>query len=202
MNNDDLNKLILFHKRVDELRHNAGFFKRMSLKSRYDFETGVERVTFEGPDKTAIQSMIVDFRVFILNDEPVNFFHIRNIIEKNVKDDKIISKERNAFESWKKVNADRDINVGGFNCRFERQEFSPSREQIIDWYLNGKYFHIDGEKRQQLEKYDDMKMPSTLILIAFIDSIRKLTTILFEFDDEVIAEILKHQDENRIASFT
>ena len=188
MNDEQSKKLKLFHERVVRLKQNTDFFVNLSLNFKWDREEGTT-VTFKGPDPKTIKSLLLDFRPFIAQKEPVNFNHVANLIEKNVSDSKIIETLREIRQAWCGLLQKKEVkHFSGFKLVVNNEQLLS--EKNIDLWINGEYFHLDDQKRQFLENLKHSPMISFSFYL-FLDSIQRLSIALFWLDDEVINKVLK-----------
>lgn len=189
MKAETIEKLKLFGKRVERLKENKDFFKNVTLK--LNFEQGVgSRTALEGPDQKTIKATLVDFRPLTLNDEPVSFNHICNLIEKEVDDEKIKEKAREAREVWNKLLQRKhgDMAIGGLKMQVDSKVIL-SEENFNIW-MNTDYFHLGNDAERELLKRMEQTPFGQLSHFAFIDLIQRLSGILFWFDKQVVTPAL------------
>jgi len=65
-------KLGRFSKRIKRLRENKNFFTNLTVKLNFTANENARTAT-TGPDLKTIKATRVDFRPFVLNDEPISF---------------------------------------------------------------------------------------------------------------------------------
>ena len=188
MNDQQIKKLKLFHERVERLKQNSDFFVNLSLNLKYDRDKGKGvDVIFKGPDHKTIKSLLLDFRPFIANNEPVNFNHISNLIERHISDRVLIATLRDIKNAWSTLMQKKDAKpIGGLILKLDNVELLS--EKNIDLWINGEYFHLDQDKRQVLKKY---VLIQPFAFFVFLDVVQRLCMALFWLDEEVVSEILK-----------
>lgn len=182
------NKLILFHEKVKELRENGDFFVNLSTTINYK-EGETMHTQFTGPDKKTFKAFIGDFRIFILNDEPVNFNYISNAIFKSTSDDKIKQNIIKAREAWSKLlERKKGFSFNGVKLVVDEQVLTS--EKILDVWFNADRFHLkDSEKRDFFERITKGPI-GQISYIVLIDVLQRLSQVLFWFDKNVIEPAL------------
>lgn len=182
-------KLKLFSKRVERLRENKDFFKNVTLKLNFEQGAG-SRTALEGPDPKTIKATLVDFRPFTLNDEPANFNHICNLVEKEVGSEEIKRQAREAREIWNKLLQRKhgDTAIGGLKMQIDSKVIL-SEENFNIW-MNTDYFHLGNDTERELLKRMEKTPFGQLSHFAFIDLIQRLSGILFWFDKQVVTPAL------------
>jgi hypothetical protein len=186
MGNAQTREIKLFHERIERLKLNSDFFVSINFKLSYKDGLG-EKTALSGPDLKTIKAFVLDFRPFIANDEPVNFFKVCNIIEKSKTDVDLIKKLREARDAWSKLLEKKErIPMGGLRLKIDSEDLLS--EKNLNLWINGEYFHLDEEKKMFLEKIQGT--PFELVSkFVFIDLLQRLSGVLFWFDKEVISKL-------------
>jgi hypothetical protein len=188
-----IKKLKLFHKRILQLKENDGFLinTRVNLKSSKENGSTAEYV---GPDKKTVKAFLVDFRPFVLNDEPVNFDHISNIIIKSISSGSIKEETLKTKKVWNEI-LDRKDNspTRGMSLQIDGKTLLSNKN--LDLWLNANFFHTD-EKKQELLTYINNNQLGQISYFLFISLVQDLTQLLFWFDNNVIKPILGDKDES------
>ncbi|MDD4938127.1 MAG: hypothetical protein PHX34_03925 [Candidatus Shapirobacteria bacterium] len=188
-----IKKLKLFHKRILQLKENDGFLinTRVNLKSSKENGSTAEYV---GPDKKTVKAFLVDFRPFVLNDEPVNFDHISNIIIKSISSGSIKEETLKTKKVWNEI-LDRKDNspTRGMSLQIDGKTLLSNKN--LDLWLNANFFHTD-EKKQELLTYINNNPLGQISYFLFISLVQDLTQLLFWFDNNVIKPILGDKDES------
>jgi len=98
-------KLRAFQRQVNRLRRGSIAQKYFYSKITIDLDSRTGQITasYSGYEPEAFQSQLPIFRQFILQGEPVNFYHICNIIEKECGRSELRSWERHARLKWKQI---------------------------------------------------------------------------------------------------
>ncbi|GEM_PF-3661947 len=160
LTDEENNCIRLFLKRANELR------ERRVIKDKFpgfslSFKHENEELKFEEnfPDEEDFRSLLLDLRTFVLNDEPNSFYHICNILYKKSNDEQfkegvslVRSKFRQALDQSSMI----------FKCN--GVELNP--EDILNYWLNGHYFHSDPEKEKQFKQMENV-MPFLKYLLLF-----------------------------------
>lgn len=189
MKKETAEKLKLFSKRVERLMENEDFFKNVTLNLSFEKGAGA-RTALQGPDPKTIKATLVDFRPFTLNDEPANFNHICNLIEKEVDDEDLRKKAREARDVWNKLfqRKQGDAVIGGLKMQLDSKVIL-SEENFNIW-MNTDYFHLGDDNERELLKRMEQTPFGQLSHFVFIDLIQRLSGILFWFDKQVIIPAL------------
>ena len=193
MNKETVEKLKLFNKRVERLRENEDFFNDFSMKMSFEKGIGV-RTALQGPGPATIKAALVDFRPFTLNDEPANFNHICNLIEKEVDNEDLKKNVREARDVWNKLfqRKQGDMAIGGLKMEVDSKVLL-SEENFNIW-MNTDYFHLGNESERELLSRMEQTPFGKLSHFAFIDLVQRLSGILFWFDKQVVVpELAKHE---------
>lgn len=196
MKKETVEKLKLFNKRVERLRENESFFKDLTLQLSFEKATGV-RTVFQGPDPKTIKAALVDFRPLTLNDEPANFNRICNLIEKEVDDQDLRKKAREARDVWNKLfqRKQGDAAIGGLKIQLDSKVIL-SEENFNIW-MNTDYFHLGDDNERELMKRMGQTPFGQLSHFVFIDLVRRLSGILFWFNTQVVVPALMTPIEGR-----
>lgn len=191
----DKQQLELYVKRVRELVE-CRVIKEGKFNYRFkfsaNFETDLAEVTHEMPDEDDLRSVLLTFRLFIANKEPIYFHKIRNVAYKLLRTD--LSEQRTFLEEykryWNTVMSNNDVQTVGSDKEL-------TSEDILKIYINGKYFHNVLEYQQELERFEESRV--RLDKMSFFITIIDLTKVIFnlggfvekglaenwfEFDDE------------------
>jgi len=169
-------KLSLFHERVGKLRENSDFFTNMRVGIGYKKGEGI-KTTFTGPDPKTIKAFILDFRPFVLNDEPVNFDYISNIAYQLAVDVKTKENVVKAKKTWSDLlERKKEIPVGGLRLEIDGKKIL-SQENLNIW-INGDYAHLDSDKRQTLSQIRANPM-GEISQFVFVDLLQRLSALLF-----------------------
>lgn len=185
--------LKLFHKRILQLKENDGFLINTRVNLKYSKENG-SMAEYVGPDKKTVKAFLVDFRPFVLNDEPVNFDHISNIIIKSISSGSIKEETLKTKKVWNEI-LDRKENspTRGMSLQIDGKTLLSNKN--LDLWLNANFFHTD-EKKQELLTYINNNPLGQISYFLFISLVQDLTQLLFWFDNNVIKPILGDKDES------
>lgn len=180
-------KLDLFHKRIQQLKSNSDFFVSSRVDIKYDKGKGIHTV-FKGPDIKTVKVFLLDFRPFILNDEPVNFDYISNMAYQLTSDTATKKNIAKSKKTWSDLlERKRETSVGGLRLQIDGQKLLS--QENLDMWLNAEFFHLDDDKRDLMERISSNPM-GQLSYFIFIDLLQRLSELLFWFDKNVI-EVLQ-----------
>jgi hypothetical protein len=194
MEPETIKKLNLFHKRIGRLKENTDFFQSVTLNLNFEQGSG-SRVALKGPDAKTIKATLVDFRPFTLNDEPVSFNHICNLVEKSVDELELKNKVREARDVWGKLlqRKQGSPSIGGMKMQIDSTELLS--EENFEIWMNTDYFHIGDDKERNLLERMEQTPFGQLSHFAFIDLVQRMCGILFWFDKQVIDPLINQSHE-------
>ncbi len=186
-------KLILFHKRIERLKLNKDFFVSSRVNINYEKDRGTY-TSFKGPDTKTVKAFLLDFRPFVLNDEPINFDHISNLVYKTSPDNKVKENTAKAKDGWNKLlERKKSSPVGGLRLQIDGKQLLS--QENLDMWLNADYFHLDENKRDLMTRISSNPM-GQISYFVFVDLLQRLSQMLFWFDNKVINPILgKHKSK-------
>lgn len=180
-------QLDLFHNRLERLRGNTDFFVSSCVNIKYEKGNGIHTV-FKGPDIKTVKAFLLDFRPFILNDEPVNFDYISNTAYQLASD---ITTRENIAKSKKTwgdlLERRRETSIGGLRLQIDGQKLLS--QENLDMWLNAEFFHLDDEKRDLMERISSNPM-GQLSYFVFVDLLQRLSELLFWFDKNAVEVLL------------
>lgn len=177
------NKLNLFHTRLQQLKLNNDFFVSSRVDIKYNKGNGIYTV-FKGPDVKTVKAFLLDFRPFILNDEPVNFDHISNMAYQLALDATAKKNIDKAKKTWGDIlERKKDNPVAGLQLQIDGQKLLSQKN--LDMWLYGEFFHLDDHKRDLMIRISSSPM-GQLSYFIFIDLLQRLSELLFWFDKNVI----------------
>lgn len=153
----------LFVERADELGRTA-IVRKSGLDAGFNlhFDQTGGRYSFRQPDEEHLRSFLLTFRQFVMNDEPVFIRRILALAHQHIQSDELRARATENAQIWKRI-----LKSCGFNLVIRDQQITP--EYALDLYINGQYFHNDGRKRAELQRF---QMPENLLVksqfIAFL----------------------------------
>jgi hypothetical protein len=113
-------------------------------------------------DEENLRSFLTIFRQFMMNDERTYLFRIHNQCHQYVRSDQLkdwLAESRRDFS-----NSLRKTELG--SVVVDGKELVP--EQVMDWWINGYYFHSDTNKWKELQKLESMGMAvSKAVFLGF-----------------------------------
>jgi hypothetical protein len=182
----EIDSLQLFVVKANELLGRRMFTEGMpELEINTTVELGKEiTVETKFPDEEDFRSALLAIRFFYMNDEPTCFFKVCNILRKTLIDNDL-KNQVDQVRSCYKCNFDQvAINGTGNN--------KVTNEKLIDLYLNGRYFHSDSKKSQELECLEN-SVPHGHIEFELRDALLNAAECIF---------IMKHIIEESLVSVT
>jgi len=183
ISNETIKKLKLFNDRITRLRENRDFFVNISVNLNFEKGKGI-KLTVKGPDSKTTKAYLLDFRPFIANNEPVNFNHICNLIERESVNNSIKQKARKGRDAWNKLLERKEIQpIGGMRLQIDSRKLL-SEDNLKMWF-NSDYFHLNGEGRELLQRLQSTPF-GAISHFALLDLLQRLGGILFWFDKNVI----------------
>jgi len=181
--------LKLFRYQVEKIKSNKDFFTNLHWNLNFSQSKGIKS-EFKRPDDKSIKAIVMDFRPFLLEDEPINFYKICNLIYCNISNLKLKDKVKEIRKAWSILLERKKGNTGsGLRLKFGPKDIL-SEENLNTW-LNGEYFHLDKDKRKILEQMNLMPPFRDLSLFQFIDLLQSLSLLIFHLDKEVVEKIIK-----------
>jgi hypothetical protein len=169
---DPANSFRKFVERVDELSSlrvvQSGM--RWSLNITYETATGVMRQRIDGPDEEDLRSLLLTFRHFISEDEPVFVARVLNECIAALTDSEVRQMVEEARTVWHRL-----IKSGPLDLSIDGVRYTP--ERCLDYWLNGHYFHSDEEKATTLETLSRNR-DDVLVRWQFLDCLASLTGLI------------------------
>ena len=139
-------QLELFNARVEELRNSRlirkGFNPAITIS--WDRMQGL-RFQSEEPDEEDLRSFLLTFRQFISEGEPVFLNRICNLCLRSLTSDELKGYLVESREAWRQAQRS-----SGVKLIHNNQELTP--EYVTDLWINGYYFHSDGDKLSRLKQ--------------------------------------------------
>lgn len=189
MHQDLIKKLQLFKKQTSKLRLNADFFKNLSWSLEYKQDEGVKTYFKSRPDDQAVKSTLLDLRPFLLEGEPVNFYHICNLLHQNLVDPELLNKLKQTREAWSILLERRKQGPPG-GVRLIIEEKDILSEENLNFWLYGEYFHLEEKKIKVLEQMHLTPMVG-LSFILFLDLLQRLSLVVFYLEKNIVDKVLE-----------
>ena len=188
MDEDCIEKFKLFKRQAEKLYSNDDFFKNLSFALEYNASEGVKTSFKDRPDDKVIKSTLIDLRPFLLEGEPVNFYHICDLLYRNFHDAQLQEKVKEVKEAWSiLLERKRQGPAGGIRLKIGEKDIL-SEENLNTW-LYGEYFHLDKRKIKVLEQMNLTPMGG-LSFLLFLDLLQRLSALVFHLEKTVIDQIL------------
>ncbi|MCF7834325.1 MAG: hypothetical protein K9L98_03320 [Candidatus Pacebacteria bacterium] len=174
--NTSLQKIRLYIKTVSALKKSRFYLSTstVGVKSVKRKDKKTQLKTF-GFDEDFLRSALIDFRKIILNGEPTNFFVICNIIEKGSFSDILKRKVRTIRKEFSET-LNKDVTL------YDRQTNDKPKD-VLDKWLNGKYFHQEKDKRQSINKMSFIVHVHKLVFVATVLDLSKIAVKLSDILD-------------------
>lgn len=141
----------LFLRRAEELVATR-LVRTGNLRSSFNLSFARDRplqLSTHSPDEDDLRSFLVTFRQFTMNNEPVNVRAIHNTLWQRLTGDEIRGHLTAARERYGNA-----LKTGGLAFVFNEHRFSP--EEVLDLWINGRYFHSDSRKAKSIDALDPM----------------------------------------------
>jgi len=189
MDQDLIKKLQLFKKQASMLRLNADFFKNLSWSLEYKQDEGI-KINFKSrPDDQVVKSTLLNLRPFLLEGEPVNFYHVCNLLYQNLVDSELLNKIKQAREAWSiLLERKKQGPPGGVRLKIEGKDILS--EENLNFWLYGEYFHLEEEKIRVLERMHLTPMGG-LSFMLFLDLLQKLSFLVFYLEKNVVDKVFE-----------
>lgn len=160
-------RLALYVERAQELEDcrlvRRGFNPGLTIK--WDRMSGL-RFESREPDEEDLRSFLITFRQFISDDEPVYLNRIYNLCQQFLTGDDLKGYLVQARAAWKETQK-----RSGLRVVLNGRELTP--EFVTDLWINGYYFHNDGEKRAVLKRL--VPHERMLVRYCFLDFLVEAT---------------------------
>ena len=163
------------------------------------------------PDEDDLRSFLVTFRLFISNDEPIYLHKIYNRLEESLLDDFLKGELRKSRKHLKEVTQSVGINISQKEAvprkrgqlpdvvfsnpmSFNKSE-SHSAEDILDFWINGEYFHTDPNKRKELKRVN-IGLGAVITKMVMLQLVYETTCCIFH-----VAAVIRTALQNKKLSF-
>jgi hypothetical protein len=159
----------LFVTRADGLSR-MPIISSQGLSNEWSISMGVGQPTVftaVQPDEDQFRSYLMAFCKFISKGEPLFVGSVHNLCHKHFTSDEFKGHIRNCQRGWKDhcVRSGMKLNINGHDVR---------PEHIADLWINGRYFHDDPEKAEELKRY----MPVPIIRQEFLNFVIEATRVI------------------------
>lgn len=180
--NEEENILKLYNEKVEKLLKHSLLQGEMNLKITF-FPLTLKIGDIE-PTEEQIESLLIRFRFFYLENESTNFNRVCNLLWK-----KVDTKEQKEFIMSLRERYNTILERSGVvGLKINGDRVKP-KENISVW-LNAFYFHSDEEKREQLRYLQEST--KGVAKVFFIIEILNLIDVIILLD-RIVKELL---DEN------
>lgn len=166
-------QLRLFVERVQELSETRLMKENMlgNYKPTFTWSRGEEMIAGgKEPDEEALRSFLLTFRQFISKTESIHFTNVCDTAYQLLKPEYHDKRTfiNDARVAWQK-------SLDGFGqMKIDRVVLHP--EDILDMYINGRYFHNDPDYADQLKEWG--KYPIRLDKMQFFFVLQDLTNVI------------------------
>lgn len=174
-------RLELFIEMVDELTERK--LLKKGLKSSltiFSHEDKGWKIEISWPDEDDLRSYLTSFRHFILKNSPVFLNRIYKLCIKHVKDSKVKQMLERNRKHWLDIHKQ-----GAMGLVYQGKKLTP--KYVVDLFIKGKIFHIEGEERAFLKGIPDFQ--DKLFKHQFIDFLVLANKHIF-FLDSVIKKVV------------
>jgi hypothetical protein len=162
-------RLQLFIARVEELLERR-LVTSGNLSANLNIKWAVDQpLSFRSsePDDEDLRSFLTVFRQFVMKSEPVFVNYIVNVLMRELAGGIWRQHLDEARNHWT-----RSFKDGSRKLIINERHLSP--ETVLDWWINGQYFHSDERKRKELASLDPMSrvFARSNFLGALVDTTR------------------------------
>jgi len=177
--------------------HNQEFYRNKSFTLQIN-EDGTGNALSKIPSEKDIKSFLIDFRPFVLQKEAVHIPTLCNRVILEIKDmseySDLLKKISDFIKNWN--NFCNNTNIGGIAVKYNNEKMKV--KEIIDLWLNGKYFHPTDIKKKKYKKLKDIDVPpfGPMHYFFFLEAISRLAECIFWFNSNIIDHILETNDKN------
>jgi hypothetical protein len=113
-----------------------------------------------GFDEDQFRSALLDFRKIYLEREETNFYYVCNAIENGDFPHTIKAEARSMRKEFSDVLNKHETNYDGKN--------RDTPKEVLDKWLNGKYFHHDHSKRTSIDRMSFIRSVHKLVFVATV----------------------------------
>ncbi|MCJ7459770.1 MAG: hypothetical protein MUP17_12390 [candidate division Zixibacteria bacterium] len=178
---EEKQKLKVFLYRAQELK-NRRLFKDGYPKHFLEVYIG-KKIGYKTifPDEDDFRSMLIDFRTFLLQDEPNHFYSICNLLHTKLESDELKKQIAEIRASFKTA-----LEESYIGQTFIDKEFNP--EENLHYWLNELLFHTGQKKNVISNRFNESKRP--LLKYDFVTTVLDLSEYIFTLST-VISQILQ-----------
>ena len=152
-------RLRRFIKLVRSLQKSAFFVQTESVGVRnIGQKSGKIRLVTFGFDENLFRAYLVDFRKLILEGEETNFYSICNLVEKDDYPSDLKENVRKIRKNFSNV-LNKDATL------YDHKTHDKPRD-VLDKWLNGKYFHNNPSKRKSIEGMGFVRHVHKIVFVA------------------------------------
>ena len=113
-----------------------------------------------GYDEEELRSSLIDFRKLVLQGETTNFYSVCNAVERSTLPQSLKNEVRELRKEFTDI-LNKDATL------YDRGTHDKPKE-VLDKWLNGKYFHQEPSKRRALERMNFVRQVHKLVFVATI----------------------------------
>lgn len=121
-----------------------------------DFEIAMQPVDIED-----LRSLVMDLRLFIAKGNPTHIDRVFNAAHRHVTDERLVDALKDVRKQWRlrweKEGVARMLQEGGA---------SYTAPEILDLWINGRWFHPDDAKARELDALDNVNMTGWMLMAA------------------------------------
>lgn len=177
--NGDMTRLQMFLQKAEELRAIALRIGHAHPKVQFHFGGGVNEpmeVRTDFPDEDMLRSLYMALRVFYMQNEPISFYGICNLLRKyGDEDSKKYIAEIRAYYARKLTSP------SGVVWKVNEHVVKP--EEFLDLWFNSQYFHVNEEKYQRWVKFTAggrIPIPQSMLIVTCLSLSRAILRLADE----------------------
>jgi hypothetical protein len=175
---EDWQTLVAFAAAVEELQQSSCLQNGLAVNVKIRGNL-IDGVTAEGalPESDRIAALLHRVRPFVLQDEPLSYFRVRNILARHVNNAgfrRLLEEQKDEFSGKE------------FQCELKITSSAPGLTGVLNsddsfqMWLNGFEYHRDAEKRANIEQLCGMlpfDVARAIFVSMLIDKVRAILNL-------------------------
>jgi hypothetical protein len=143
---------------------------------------GPLQVNVVEPDEEDLRSFLLDFRKFVSKKEALYVDRVHNELYRAVDDPGLRAELDRAKQLWRSARR-----RGAIHLVVDDDQFAP--EQLLDLWINGRYFHDDDAKQRELARLEAAEPMARLARHAMLDLVIEATKYL-----RFLRDLIRHAE--------
>jgi|GEM_PF-5303808 len=186
LTHDEKMVLLSFYSCCEDVyRHSMIQQKELKVKSSIKYKDDSDEVDIEHyePDEERFESLLIRIRKFCNQKDKIHFPKVMNVLIRNER----CKEENNFLLKAKDTFIGKGVNLIKYGVSGKEYD----EESLFELYINGKIFHSDHKKNEQISLVQDIfGLPIAHIMIrnASIYKVNAILAIYAYLKEEIIAE--------------